>query len=220
MRTAIMQPYFCPYIGYFQLVASVDLFIFYDDVHYIKGGWINRNKIMSNGKEYLFTIPLADASSFKLIKDTEVNWKVKDIPKLLNNIKLSYAQAPFFKEVLPLVEGIFARQHRTISEMAIDSVMVFSDYLGIKTQFKVSSEGNYPRTDDKTQNLINILKAEGSDHYINPIGGMELYTKEDFAQQDITLQFNKGNGSLSIIDVCMRTPLEEIQQTLRNYTLI
>lgn len=220
MRTAIMQPYFCPYIGYFQLITSVDIFIFYDDVHFIKGGWINRNKIISNGQEYLFTIPLADASSFKLIKDTEVNWKVKDIPKLLNNIKLSYSKAPYFKEVFPLVEGIFEKKHRTISEMAIESVKTFSEYLGIKTQFKISSEGGYTRTDDKVQNLVNILKAEDCNHYINPIGGMELYSKEEFAKHGIVLNFNKGTGSLSIIDVCMRTPVEEIQQTLGNYTLI
>lgn len=220
MRTAIMQPYFCPYIGYFQLVAAVDLFIFYDDVAYIKGGWINRNKIISGNKEYLFTIPLADASSFKLIKDTEVNWKVKDIPKLLSNVKMSYARAPFYKEVFPIVEDIFSRKQETISQMAIDSVVAFSQYLGITTQFKVSSQEGYARTDDRLQNLVNILNAEKSDHYINPIGGMELYTKEAFAQHGITLNFIKGQGSLSIIDVCMNRSVDEIKETLGNYTLI
>ncbi|GAA4463374.1 WbqC family protein [Nemorincola caseinilytica] len=202
------------------MVASVDLFIFYDDVHYIKGGWINRNKIISGNKEYLFTIPLADASSFKLIKDTGVNWKVKDIPKLLSNIKMSYARAPYFKDVMPIVEDIFSRRQETISQMAIDSVMAFSRYLGIGTQFKVSSQEGYARTDDRLQNLVNILNAEKSDHYINPIGGMELYTKEEFAQHGIKLNFIKGQGSLSIIDVCMSRPVDKIKETISNYTLI
>ncbi len=221
MRTAIMQPYFCPYLGYFQLVAAVDLFIFYDDVTFIRGGWINRNKIMSNGKEFLFTIPIADASSYRLIKDTEVNRKVKDIGKLLNNIKMSYARAACFKDVFPVVEDIFLRNQRTISEMAIDSVTAFSRYLGIDTQFKVSSEQGYSRSDDRVQNLLNILKTEGSNHYINPIGGMELYAKDDFAAHGVQLDFIKGKGSLSIIDVCMNTPAPQVLEIIKNeYSLI
>ena len=70
MKLAIMQPYVFPYIGYFQLINAVNKFIFYDDVDYIKQGWINRNQILLNGKAYLFTIPLADASSLRKIKDT------------------------------------------------------------------------------------------------------------------------------------------------------
>jgi len=215
-----MQPYFCPYIGYFQLVAAVDKFIFYDDVNYIKGGWINRNKIISGNKEFLFTIPLADASSFRLIRDTQVNWKSKEISKFISNVALSYKKAPYFAEVFPVFEAIFASKPETIAQLAIQSVTGFSRYLGIPTEFKVSSEGNYGKTDDRVQNLVNILNAEGSVHYINPIGGQELYAKEDFSKHGIELNFIKGTGSLSIIDVCMKTPKSEIQETLKNYTLI
>jgi len=220
MTVAIMQPYFCPYIGYFQLVAAVDQFVFYDDVNYIKGGWINRNKIISNGKEFLFTIPLTDASSFRLIKDTMINWKSKEIEKFINNVRLSYGKAPFFSEVFPVVQDIFATKPQTISELAIDSVIRFSQYLEIPTTFKVSSKGNYVKTEDKVQNLVNILQVEGSAHYINPIGGQELYAKEDFSKHGVQLNFLKGSGSLSIIDVCMKQHKSEIQETLKNYSLI
>ena len=57
MKTAIMQPYIFPYLGYFQLVNCVDTFVFYDDVNFIKRGWINRNKILINGKEVLLSFP-------------------------------------------------------------------------------------------------------------------------------------------------------------------
>jgi hypothetical protein len=220
MRIAIMQPYFCPYLGYFQLVASVDKFIFYDDVNFIKGGWINRNKIISNNQEFLFAIPLVDASSFRLIKDTQVNWKSKEAGKLVTNIKHSYAKAPFFNEVFPIVEQIFDNKPETISRLAIDSIVSFSKYLGIPTEFKVSSEGEYEKTGDRVLNLVDIIKKEGATHYINPIGGQELYTKEAFQQHGIELSFIKGTSSLSIIDVCMKQDKEDIRKMLNDYTLI
>ncbi len=220
MKVAIMQPYFCPYLGYFQLVAAVDTFVFYDDVNFIKGGWINRNRIMSNGREFLFTIPLTDASSFRLIHDTQVNWRSKDVDKFVTNVRLSYKKAPYYNDVMPIVDAIFAARPDTISQLAIDSVIRFSQYLGIETKFKVSSEGGYARTDDRVQNLINILAAEGGDHYINPIGGQELYAPEDFAPHGVQLNFLKGTGSLSIIDVCMNTAPGEVNELLKNYTLI
>ena len=69
MKVAIMQPYFLPYIGYFQLINAVDVFVFYDDVNFIKGGWINRNNLLVNKGKYLFTIPLTEASSNNLISE-------------------------------------------------------------------------------------------------------------------------------------------------------
>lgn len=58
MILGIMQPYFLPYIGYFQLMKAVDRYVIYDDVNYIKGGWINRNNLLVNGRKQLFTIAL------------------------------------------------------------------------------------------------------------------------------------------------------------------
>jgi hypothetical protein len=133
---------------------------------------------------------------------------------------MSYAKAPFFNDVFPVVEDIFSRQQATIAAMAADSVVAFSQYLGIKTGFKVSSGEQYPKTTDKVQNLVNILNAESSKHYINPIGGIELYSKEEFKAHGIELNFLKGKGSLSVIDVCMNNRLEDIKETLNNYTLI
>lgn len=220
MKIAIMQPYFCPYIGYFQLVASVDRFIFYDDVNYIKGGWINRNRIVSNGKEFLFTIPLVDASSFKLIKDTEINWKSKEITKLVNNIRMSYKKSPFYDDVFPLVEGLFDKRPDTIAELAIDSVVTFSNYLGLTTDFRTSSEQAYDKTGDKVLNIVNILKAEQAADYINPIGGQDIYTKEQFAEHNIRLDFINGTGSLSIIDVCMNQDKDFVRETIMQYQLV
>lgn len=215
-----MQPYFCPYLGYFQLVASVQKFVFYDDVNFIKGGWINRNKIVSNNKEFLFTIPLVDASSFRLIKDTMINWRSKEIDKFITNVRLSYNRAPFFKDVFPIVEQIFAQKPDTISQLAIESVIRFSEYLEIPTEFKVSSTEGYEKAGDRVINLVNIIEREKANEYINPIGGQELYDKEAFLKHGVKLHFLKGSPSLSIIDVCMNNSKAEIQGMLNGYTLL
>ncbi len=220
MKIAIMQPYFCPYLGYFQLVNAVDKFVFYDDVAYIKGGWINRNKITSNGKEFLFTIPLVAASSYKLIKDTEVNWHVKDVDKLMKNIASSYKKAPYYGAVMQVLEQIISDEPATIGLLAGRSVEAFSDYLGLQTKFSYSSEGNYTKTDNRVENLINIIKAEQGDVYINPVGGMELYSKAEFSQYDVSLFFLKGKPSLSIIDVCMNNSVKNIISLINDFSLL
>lgn len=220
MKIAIMQPYFCPYLGYFQLVNAVDKFVFYDNVAYIKGGWINRNKITSNGKEFLFTIPLVAASSYKLIKDTEVNWHVKDVDKLMKNIASSYKKAPYYGAVMQVLEQIISDEPATIGLLAGRSVKAFSDYLGLQTKFSYSSEGNYTKTDNRVENLINIIKAEQADVYINPIGGMELYNKVEFSQYDVSLFFLKGKPSLSIIDVCMNNSVKNIISLINDFSLL
>lgn len=215
-----MQPYFSPYLGYFQMVNAVDLFVFYDHVNFIKGGWINRNKITSSGKEFLFTIPLVDASSFRPISETRINWSSKEIGKLVNNIGLSYKKAANYGNVMPIVERLFAERPDTIAQLAINSVVYFSEYLAIPTQFKTSSKEHYPIGDDRSLNLKAICNAEQSGHYINPIGGQELYTKEHFADMGIRLNFIKGTPSLSIIDVCMQHSVSDIQNMLTDYQLI
>src|SRR4051812_42347879 len=104
MRLAIMQPYIFPYIGYFQLIAAVDAFVIYDDVNYIKQGWINRNRILFNGKDLLFTVPLENASSFKKINEVSVHkhlyegWKVK----FGKSLRATYFKAPYFNEIISL----------------------------------------------------------------------------------------------------------------------
>jgi hypothetical protein len=72
MKLGIMQPYLFPYLGYWQLIKAVDLYVVYDDVTYIKGGWINRNNFLINGEKKLFTIKLKNAGSYKLINEIEI----------------------------------------------------------------------------------------------------------------------------------------------------
>ncbi|MDX9694887.1 MAG: WbqC family protein [Bacteroidales bacterium] len=230
MKLAVMQPYFFPYIGYFQLIKAVDKFVFYDDVNFIKNGWINRNRIIINGHANYFTIQLKGASSNKLIKDVGFTDNRR---KLVSTIMMAYKRAPYYMQSFPVIEKILNYQTDSINELAIYSVKQVCNYLGISTNFEVSSL-NYPDSKgmDKAERLKEICQINNSNQYINPIGGQELYKKEDFKHSDINLSFIKTNyveykqfqnefiAGLSIIDIMMFNSIEEIQIQLDNYELI
>ena len=233
MKAAIMQPYMFPYIGYFQLIKSVDVFVFYDDVNFIKRGWINRNQILVNGNEFLFSIPLVKASQNKLINEVEVKLDEKWLLQFYSTLEQNYINAPYFKETVQLIKKVFSSEYITISDLAVESVKKVTDYLGFKTNFEKSSI-SYEKTKgrDKADRLIDICKLRNADTYINPAGGKELYSKEYFKKQDVDLFFienkitpyqqfeNKFVGGLSIIDVLMFNSIEQIQDMLNDYSLV
>ena len=223
MSIAIMQPYIFPYIGYFQLVYAADVFVFYDDVNFINRGWVNRNRILLNGRDQLFTISCADASQNRLIKDILIQNDPKARQKLLATIHAAYSKAPQYASVYPLIESIVNVQEGTsIADMAVASVVSICDYLGVKRSFKRSSEHHNNRELKKADRLIDICHIEGIGHYINAAGGKEIYTKEYFAEKGIKLDFmathryeypqfrNDFVPWLSIIDILMFNDREDI----------
>lgn len=230
MKLAIMQPYFFPYIGYFQLVNAVDTFIFYDDVNFIKNGWINRNNIIINNTAKYITIQLRGASPNKLINEVEFTDNRK---KLKKSIQMAYKKAPFYNDAWPIIEEILSIKTQNISEQSINSVERVSEYIGINTKFEISSQ-KYNKTKgmDKANRLIEICKMNGATTYINPIGGKELYKKETFKAVNIELYFlktifneykqfkNDFFPALSIIDIMMFNSVEEIHKMLDNYELV
>jgi len=232
-KVAIMQPYFMPYIGYFQLVNAVDKFVFYDDVNYIKSGWINRNRILINGEAKYINVPQKGASSFKLINQVEANIYCKDYTKILKTIEASYKNAPFFYEVFGLVKKLLDKEYTNIAQIAIESVIIFSTYLDIKTDFSVSSKDFMDTKGlEKSTRLISICKKLNSETYVNPIGGSELYSKEEFKKAGINLLFinskpieyrqfnNEFVPWLSILDVLMFNAIPRVKEMLNEYELL
>jgi hypothetical protein len=235
MKIAIMQPYLFPSLRYFQLISAVDKFVFYDDVNFIKSGWINRNRILINGKEFMFSAPLKDLSSFREIQFSEINknsfptWK----KKFLASIELSYKKAPNFKETFDLIHSVLLTEQNSIGELAIDSVVKVCQYLEIATSFEKSSS-NYSSTKGlaKENRIFEICKLNNILEYVNPIGGMEIYDKDHFHSNGINLMFIDckpisykqflGNfiEGLSIIDVLMFNNKQEIQNMLTKYDLL
>ncbi|MFC5408933.1 WbqC family protein [Larkinella bovis] len=232
MTIAIMQPYFLPYIGYLQLMKAVDKFILYDDVAYINRGWINRNRLLLNGKDHLFTIPLKDASQNKRIRDVELSDDPKWRSKLLKTIEQAYRKAPFYTTVYPLLEKIVNLEVRTIAELVGGSLSLLNAYLGIQTEM-VPSSTVYGNDELKAQDrILDICLRENASRYINPIGGQELYDRQRFAEEGIDLFFiqskrvaypqfkNEFVPWLSIADVLMFNDVPAVQTMLDAYELI
>lgn len=232
MKLAIMQPYIFPYIGYFQLIDAVDKFVVYDDVNFINKGWINRNNLLIAGKPFLFTIPLKDASQNRLIRDIELvkeeGWK----DKFLRTVEQSYKKAPRFKEVFALINDVLFSGAEHIGALASSSLRAVIGYLGISTQFAPTSDV-YNNSHLKAQErILDICMQEKADHYINPVGGMEIYSRDLFQGHGIKLNFLRSqagpyrqfNGeftpNLSMIDVLMFNGKDEIGPMLQSYELI
>ena len=188
MRLGIMQPYFFPYIGYFQLVNAVDTFVFYDDVFYTRG-WFNRNCILNNDRKHLITVKLQKASNSKRLNTIPV---FETQEKILKTISMFYRKAPFFRDGFPLVENVIKKavEPVPISEIAADSVMQTCAYLDVNVKFKFSSRGFRDSQNlGRAERLIDICHKNEARYYINAIGGKALYEKEYFLKKGIELSF-------------------------------
>ena len=232
MKLGIMQPYIFPYIGYFQLINAVDKFVIYDDVNFINKGWINRNRILNNGKDSLFTIPLKEASQNKLINEIDVNWDSAWKSKFIKTLEQCYKKAPFYSEILPIIEQTLSIDNEPVSKVIEHNLRLICNYLDIKTEI-ISSSAIYQNTHLKAQErILDICLQEKSSQYINPIGGLELYDKDFFEAKNLQLSFIKSNPIeypqfknefvpwLSMIDVLMFNSKEKIKEFLDNYELV
>ncbi|MCK9544908.1 MAG: WbqC family protein [Novosphingobium sp.] len=232
MKAAIMQPYFFPYIGYFQLINAVDVFILYDDVTYIKGGWIARNRIYERGSFNYWGVSLEHASSNRLIKDIKIDKQNTSWQKLLKTIQQNYGRTPYSSSVWNsvLLEVAGNQNINTISELNEYALYKVCKYIGIETPIIRSSE--LPNLKEgRIERLVSICNEVGADVYINAIGGKELYTKEMFKTHGIDLYFLKTNevkykqasdffvANLSILDVLMYNSKEQVKEHLQNFEL-
>lgn len=220
---AVMQPYLFPNISYYKLVRHVEHFVFYDDVHFIKGGWINKNNILNNGKALSFTLPLIDASSNKLILDVQVYNKERETAQFLKKVKFSYSKAPYFNDVFQLIEQVLQTPSNLISDLAEQSIRAVFDYLKHPIVATKSSNEIYRRdATDKVDRLIALIHHLDKKVYLNAIGGKALYNKEYFKSKGIDLffvspsfipykQFNHPFvQGLSMIDILMFNSPENV----------
>ncbi|MBE6385836.1 MAG: hypothetical protein E7048_09265 [Lentisphaerae bacterium] len=228
MKLGIMQPYFFPYIGYWQLMNAVDTYVIYDDVTFIKNGWINRNRILINGEARYFNLPTVGASSYVLIKDVQLSTDRKSFEKLIKSLDSAYKKAAFYDETMPLLESIILSDYEYASGLLEFQIRSIAKHLGMNTNILLSSRDVEKNTDLRAQDkVLDICKNLHATVYYNAIGGTELYDKEIFAQNGIKLSFlatdqicykqykNEFVPYLSIIDVLMFNGVEETKQLLK-----
>lgn len=231
MKIGIMQPYFLPYIGYWQLISMVDKYVILDDVNYIKRGWINRNYILFEKKPKRINLNIRDASQNRLIKDTEIAWEEKDVERFLSIIHQSYCRAPHFNKIYKVVEDIVRCNYGGLSDFLTYQIRRICDYLQIDTEIVLSSRIDKDNSLKGENKIIDICKKQKADSYINSIGGKELYHKERFQEENIELKFLKsvsqkykqfGNdfvGNLSIIDVLMFNSVKDVRVLMLQFEL-
>lgn len=231
MKLAIMQPYFFPYLGYFQLLRAVDKFVVYDDVNFIKQGWINRNFILHNCKPLRFTIPLKHASSFSPIYETQIapisGWK----KKFLKIISQAYRKAPFYIEVYSLIETVVEEDCSTIAQLASNSIFSVLEYLEMSLDVEPTSRCYMNEHLKGQERVLDICRIECCKKYYNLSGGMSLYEHQAFKQAGIDLRFVQSRDvsygqfgcrfvpNLSMIDVLMFNDRKTVITYLDQYEI-
>lgn len=225
MTLGIMQPYFFPYLGYWQLLARVDCFVVYDNIQYTKKGWINRNRLLRNGEPAYFTVPLKGAPDRLDVRQREVAEDF-DREKLLRSLAGSYQRAPQFASVFPLVERAVRAPMTNLFEYLRYSLVETAAFLGITTRLVASSTIDIDHTLASERKVLAICKAMDADRYLNPIGGRGLYSAGAFAAESVALEFLQPRlrvypqyahpfvPALSIVDVLMFNPIAAVRDML------
>lgn len=234
MKVAIMQPYFVPYIGYFQMIHAVDVFVVYDNIEYTKKGWINRNRILKNGEPDVISLPLAKGSDYEHVVQRQLadSFHTKDKQKLHGRILELYRKAPFYNETAALLQGVFASTETNLFAFIHHSLVALCEHIGISTTIRISSTldiDHQLRGEDK---VIAICQAVKATQYINAIGGIELYSFDRFEREGFQLQFIQSTAKeylqncqafvpwLSIIDVLMFCGKEQTMHQMNDYQLL
>ncbi|WP_288923013.1 WbqC family protein [uncultured Bifidobacterium sp.] len=231
MKLGVMQPYFLPYLGYWQLMNLVDVYVIFDDVNYIKRGWIARNRIKMNGEAVRFGFQVSHASQNRRICDHERAGGPDEIRRMERELHTAYAHAPQFERVMPVMETILRNPQRNLADWLCDSIYRIAEYAGIHTVFMRSSEIEYDRIGNGQDKILSLCEVLGATTYINAIGGRGLYVRDRFASRGIDLRFLEMNDvtypqgpgefipSMSIVDVMMWNGPEDMRRLLTEYTL-
>ena len=224
-----MQPYFLPHVGYWQLINAVDKYVIYDDVNYIKGGWINRNKLLLDGREFMFNLILCGASPNKLINEVLV---AENQSKLIKTIEGAYRKTPYFDKVFPMIKRIIEYENKNLARFVGNSIIQIADYLQFNTTFIYSSglqKNSLLKAQEKVLHICSILQAT---EYFNAIGGLKLYNQAGFEANNVKLRFLRTHSieykqfnnpfipNLSVLDVLMFNSVGEINNMLNKYELL
>lgn len=225
MKVGIMQPYFFPYAGYFQLIQATDVFVVYDNIEYTKKGWINRNRISGRQGDKTITLPIAAASDTLMIRDREIATAFQ-VNKLLNKLRETYRKAPHFESAFNLVTDIISQGQKNLFEYLFTQLTEICAFLELDAELKVSSSIDADHALKKEERVLSICSALGATRYINAIGGVELYSEQRFEEAGIELRFLRSNikpyaqfspefvPHLSIIDLLMFNSVEVIKKKL------
>ncbi len=235
MTLAIMQPYLFPYIGYWQLIANSDEFVFFDIVQYDKRSWMNRNRILhpDKTKEFQYVLaPIVKHEKGALIKDVILSNNKKWKNKILGELTVyKELKAPYYDDTIELIKSIFTKEYETFLSLSIESIKMICSYLDIELKYKIASDLNFDRTEIESPGdwALAISKVQKATSYLNPYGGYKIFDEDKYKSNGISLRFIKSNltpykqswrenftSGLSIIDVMMFNSKDKIKELLSN----
>lgn len=227
-----MQPYYFPYLGYFQLISASDTFVLYDDVQYSKGGWANRNRILSGGKASWLTLPVGAAPLGSSYRQKTYQLGEDQRKSHLQRIHSAYRKAPMFTRVFPEIEAIMAFEDERVAEFNSNLIRHIAGMLGIPTPMLLASTiPNRPIQRGQAR-IIKVCEQLKATIYLNAIGGIHLYDEAAFAKSGISLRFLRPSAPaypqaggdfvpfLSIIDVLMNNSIDTVRDMLRQSSVI
>jgi hypothetical protein len=230
MKLAIMQPYWFPYIGYWQLISCADTFVLYDNIQYTKKGWVNRNRFLLNGKDEVFSIALSADASDRDIVERSISPEF-DRKKVLRRLQAAYAKAPCFDAIFPHLQQWIETEEQNLFKYLFRTIEGVCRYLDIETKILISSQVEIGEGLYGAERVLALCHKLECDRYINPIGGIQLYDKAVFANRGVSLNFLRPRTVvydqfaedfipwLSIIDVLMFNPRCRVQSMLKDFDL-
>lgn len=232
MIVAIMQPYLLPYLGYFQLIGLAGEFVLHDDVQYIKGGWINRNRMLVNHASAWFTLSVRHADHALPIYARQWHDSPKESAAVVRRLAAAYRQAPHFDEVMPVVRAALSFPTDNVADSLAHSLQVVCRHLGLATPVRSSRSLALDPNLAGQDRVIAICERLGAQTYVNPPGGVDLYDRPAFQARNLKLQFLQPSltpypqfggpfvPGLSIVDVLMFNPIDRVRAMLKDYTLV
>lgn len=227
MRLGIMQPYFLPYIGYFQLLEHCDTFVLYDDIEYTKKGWINRNRILASGSPRTITLPLRRASDFADVRDREIAPEFS-ATKMFAVLRQSYCKSPFWATYEQLLREVLEFPSRNLFDFVANSISALAACLGTTTDLVISSSLGIPRSLRGEERVLATCAAIGATEYVNPIGGLDLYSDSTFQEHGLRLSFLRSRltpyaqfsspyvEALSVVDTMMFVEPPELRSRVQS----
>ena len=231
MKVAVMQPYFLPYIGYFQLMAAADVFVVLDDVAFINRGWVNRNRLLLDGEARLFTVPLIGASQNRRICELQIAAEPRWRERLLATVDHAYRRAPQYRPVRALLERVLMAGHAGLAELLLASLREVATLLALDTEIRPTSRAYGNDTLKGQDRILDICRREGATLYLNAPGGSTLYEAAAFDAAGLELRFVQPQpiaypqlGAphvpwLSILDVLMFNDVAAVRELLRRAEL-
>lgn len=191
MKIGVIQSSYIPWRGYFDFIASVDVFVFYDDVQYTKSDWRNRNRIKTPKVTEWLTVPVRYKEGSQLICETSIDHSTSWQEKHLRKMQENYREAPYAQAVLDILASVPADQFETISNLNIVLTKRICEYFCITTPLITSSDLSL--VGKKTDRLIDLLKKLNATTYLSGPSAEAYLDKDAFRRNGIRLEYKSYN---------------------------